>query len=120
MPTSRRTRRPPRTSSSSPSSAAWTTSWRAAAPLASVRVSSLPHGAPAQVYFTLALSARITWVELVIGVTIGAVMIAAVVGVLLEASETLTNCIENVPVPFVLVCLAVYLVISCWVPNFGV
>ena len=80
---------------------------------------SLPHGAPAQVYFSLALSARITWVELLIGVTIGAVMIAAVVGVLLEASETLTNCIENVPVPFVLVGLAVYLIISCWVPNFG-
>ena len=66
------------------------------------------------VYFTIALSNRITWIELLIGVTIGAIMIALVVGTLLEASETLANFVQTIPVPLVLATLSVYIIASAW------
>ncbi|KAH8062563.1 hypothetical protein JL722_3485 [Aureococcus anophagefferens] len=68
------------------------------------------------VYFALSLSGKITWLELFLGVTIGAVAIALVVGTLLEASEALSDLVENVPVPLVLALVAVYIVASSWVP----
>ena len=69
------------------------------------------------VYFSLALSSRITPVELIIGVAIGAVLIALTVGTLLEASETLANFVESIPVPLVIFLLAVYIITSAWVPG---
>ncbi|KAH8095862.1 hypothetical protein JL720_3196 [Aureococcus anophagefferens] len=68
------------------------------------------------VYFALSLSGKITWLELFLGVTIGAVAIALVVGTLLEASEALSDLVEDVPVPLVLALVAVYIVASSWVP----
>ena len=68
------------------------------------------------VYFALSLSGKITWLELFLGVTIGAAAIALVVGTLLEASEALSDLVENVPVPLVLALVAVYIVASSWVP----
>jgi hypothetical protein len=69
------------------------------------------------VYFSLALSNRITPVELLIGVLIGAVLIALTVGTLLEASETLANFVESIPVPLVIFLLAIYITTSAWVPG---
>ena len=66
------------------------------------------------VYFALSLSGKITWLELFLGVTIGAVAIALVVGTLLEASETLANFVQTIPVPLVLATLSVYIIASAW------
>mmetsp|Transcript_15882 Transcript_15882/g.64037 ORF Transcript_15882/g.64037 Transcript_15882/m.64037 type:complete len:324 (+) Transcript_15882:268-1239(+) len=66
------------------------------------------------VYFTLALSKQLSWYELTMGVTIGAILIALIVGSLLQSSESLAACVESIPVPLVLIGLAAFIVISAW------
>lgn len=66
------------------------------------------------VYFTLALSHQLTWFELSLGVTIGGILIALIVGVLLQASTTLANAVESIPVPLVLAGLSVFILVSAW------
>mmetsp|Transcript_3961 Transcript_3961/g.10174 ORF Transcript_3961/g.10174 Transcript_3961/m.10174 type:complete len:301 (-) Transcript_3961:328-1230(-) len=66
------------------------------------------------VYFTLALSHELTWFELAAGVTIGGVLIALLVGLLLQASERLANAVESIPVPFILTGLSIFILISAW------
>lgn len=66
------------------------------------------------VYFTLALSHELTWFELAVGVTIGGILIALIVGALLQSSERLANAVESVPVPFVLTGLAILILVSAW------
>lgn len=66
------------------------------------------------VYFTLALSSQLTWFELTVGVTIGAILIALIVGVLLQSSETLANAVEVIPVPLILAGLAAFILVTAW------
>ena len=69
------------------------------------------------VYFSVALSGDVGFVDLVIGTTIGAVLIACVVGALLESSESVAACVERIPVPVVLAVLAVYIVTFAWIGS---
>ena len=66
------------------------------------------------VYFTLALSSQLTWYELAIGITIGSIFIALIVGSLLESSERVAGCVERIPVPLILTGLAVFILVSAW------
>lgn len=66
------------------------------------------------VYFTLALSHELTWFELAAGVTIGGILIALIVGALLQSSETLAHAVESVPVPLILIGLSALILISAW------
>ena len=69
------------------------------------------------VYFSIALADRIPTSELVVGIALGAVSIAVVVGALLEASEAVASCVEAIPVPLVLGLLGVWVVASSWEPG---
>mmetsp|Transcript_6764 Transcript_6764/g.9468 ORF Transcript_6764/g.9468 Transcript_6764/m.9468 type:complete len:304 (+) Transcript_6764:33-944(+) len=66
------------------------------------------------VYFTLALSNQISWYALAIGVSLGAVLIAIIVGTLLQSSETLAALVETIPVPLILCGLAVFILVTTW------
>jgi len=66
------------------------------------------------VYFTLALSSQLAWYELAVGITIGSILLAFVVGTLLQSSERVAACVEYIPVPVILVGLAAFILISAW------
>ena len=69
-----------------------------------------------QVYFSILLSAKVGPFAFVIGTTLGAVVIAFIVGVILEASESIAHCVQSVPVPAVLAALAAYIIVDAWYP----
>jgi len=70
------------------------------------------------VYFTLALSGTFGYLPLIIGTILGAILIALFVGTALEYSERLANCIAYIPVPLVLIFLAVFVVVDAWTTLF--
>ena len=72
------------------------------------------------VYFSIALADKVPFQDLIIGTALGAVIIALVVGGLLEASETLAGYVELIPVPLVLAALGVYIVVSAFWPALDV
>eukprot|EP00633_Aureoumbra_lagunensis_P002310 CAMPEP_0197295648 /NCGR_PEP_ID=MMETSP0890-20130614/36148_1 /TAXON_ID=44058 ORGANISM="Aureoumbra lagunensis, Strain CCMP1510" /NCGR_SAMPLE_ID=MMETSP0890 /ASSEMBLY_ACC=CAM_ASM_000533 /LENGTH=152 /DNA_ID=CAMNT_0042771745 /DNA_START=273 /DNA_END=731 /DNA_ORIENTATION=- len=66
------------------------------------------------VYFAVAVAGQLSAYELMAGVTIGAFLIALIVGVLLQSSRILASYIELIPVPFVLLGLSVFILIETW------
>ena len=72
------------------------------------------------IYFTLALSGKLSMPALLVGTFIGAILIALIVGCLLEACKPLADCVETIPVPAVILLLSVYIILSAWVPAFDV
>lgn len=69
------------------------------------------------VYFTIALTKIIPWYELVLGTAIGAVCISAALSTCLHHSKRATNCVTSIPCALILAVLAVWIIVSTFVPE---
>jgi len=71
------------------------------------------------VYFSIVVGTHFCWYEFIAGTTIGAILIATVLGTCLTYCDCLADCLKHVPLTLILVCMAVYIVVQAFVPEFG-
>ncbi|KAJ1452583.1 hypothetical protein M885DRAFT_526352 [Pelagophyceae sp. CCMP2097] len=70
------------------------------------------------VYFTLALTGAFQWYELTLGVAIGAAIIATATATLLESSQVISDFVQTVPIPLILLVLGTVIILSAWTTWF--
>jgi len=67
------------------------------------------------VYLTFALAGVFRWYELLLGITLGAAVIALLVGTTLEWSKAASDFVSLIPLPLVFFLLAVYILVTGFV-----